>query len=82
MEQADPKDTLSADTAGAASCDAVCSIEGCGTLFGKALRITLDELAALAGLATADTGLTQDMQAPEHSPSAYSLLLENSLFRR
>jgi hypothetical protein len=38
-------------------CDSVCSMEGCATLFGevhKIIRITLDELAMLAGIATVD----------------------------
>jgi len=85
MENADPKDNISANAAGATPCEAVCSMEGCGTLFGevhKAIRVTLDELAMLAGLATADTDHAQETHVPEHTPSAYSLLLENSLFRR
>ena len=77
--------TIAAGTTGVIPGDAVCNIEGCGSLFGevhKAIRITLEELAMLAGLATADTGVSQDTPSGETSPSAYSLLLENTLFRR
>ena len=69
----------------ATPCDAVCSVEGCGTLFGdvhKVIRITLEELAMLAGLATADTEEAAGAPAGDRHPAGYALLLDNSLSRR
>lgn len=61
-----------------------CVREGWGGLIGDAqtaIRLTLDELALLAGMATADTAIHALPRIPAlPEPSAYSLLLEPALF--
>lgn len=64
--------------------DPDCAREGWGGLLGEAqtaILVTLDELALLAGISTAETATHAEPNFPPASErSAYSLLLEPALF--